>query len=284
MKVLCSVCEAAEASVLCCADEAALCTCRDSKVHAANRLARKHQRIPLLAPCAVSAVAAQECHAYFFCLEDRALLCRSCDVIVHTANAFVSAHRRFLLTGVQVGQEQEDPSPDTPEPSSLLSPPPSKGDPAPLCSEGGFSWEAEPTPAMDASSLPDCHFPKPLANPPPPSRTTPRAIPHRRHPAPRAIPHRRHPSLRRRPAPPPSRTAAIPHHAPSRTTPPSRLHRFAPPRSEPRAAVRRGRSAAPPRSEPCIASPRSERRTAEVGAPRRRGRSPAPPRSEPTPP
>ncbi|KAG8084830.1 hypothetical protein GUJ93_ZPchr0010g9486 [Zizania palustris] len=153
MKVLCSVCEAAEASVLCYADQAALCMCRDSKVHAANRLARKHQRLPLLAPCAVS--AAQECHAYFFCLEDRALLCRSCDVAVHMANAFVSAHRRFLLTGVQVGQEQEDPSPDTPEPSSPLPPPPSKGDPAPFCSEGGFSWEAEPMPAMDASSLPD---------------------------------------------------------------------------------------------------------------------------------
>ncbi|KAL5229657.1 hypothetical protein ABZP36_028433 [Zizania latifolia] len=171
MKVLCSVCEAAEASVLCCADEAALCARCDREVHAANRLARKHQRLPLLAPGAASVARApppapvpapappkcdicQECHAYFFCLEDRALLCRSCDVAVHTANAFVSAHRRFLLTGVQVGQEQEDPSPDPPEPSSPP-PPPAKSDPAPLYSEGSFSWEAEPTPAADASSLPD---------------------------------------------------------------------------------------------------------------------------------
>ncbi|PAN16748.1 hypothetical protein PAHAL_3G083200 [Panicum hallii] len=148
MKVLCSACEAAEASVLCCADDAALCARCDREVHAANRLAGKHQRLPLLAPGGQSAAAVsppkcdicQECDAYFFCLEDRALLCRSCDVAVHTANAFVSAHRRFLLTGVQVGQELEDPAPEQPEPPS---PPPAKSDPAPpLYGEGDFSWAA----------------------------------------------------------------------------------------------------------------------------------------------
>ncbi|OEL34445.1 B-box zinc finger protein 22 [Dichanthelium oligosanthes] len=147
MKVLCSACEAAEASVLCCADDAALCGTCDREVHAANRLAGKHQRLPLLAPGGQSAAAAvsppkcdicQECDAYFFCLEDRALLCRSCDVAVHTANAFVSAHRRFLLTGVQVGQELDDPAPEQPEPPP---PPPAKSDPAPpLYSESDFSW------------------------------------------------------------------------------------------------------------------------------------------------
>jgi hypothetical protein len=82
----------------------------------------------------------QESDAYFFCLEDRALLCRSCDVAVHTANAFVSAHRRFLLTGVQVGQELDDPAPELPEPSP---PPPAKSDPAPpLYNESDFSWAA----------------------------------------------------------------------------------------------------------------------------------------------
>ncbi|KAG2615785.1 hypothetical protein PVAP13_3NG037300 [Panicum virgatum] len=176
MKVLCSACEAAEASVLCCADDAALCARCDREVHAANRLAGKHQRLPLLAPGGQSAAVAppkcdicqvrapslfalemlfvsrtgpepdppplrvQECDAYFFCLEDRALLCRSCDVAVHTANAFVSAHRRFLLTGVQVGQELEDPAPEQPEPPP---PPPAKSDPAPpLYGEGDFSWAA----------------------------------------------------------------------------------------------------------------------------------------------
>lgn len=47
MKIQCNVCEAAEANVLCCADEAALCWACDEKVHAANKLASKHQRVPL---------------------------------------------------------------------------------------------------------------------------------------------------------------------------------------------------------------------------------------------
>ena len=47
MKIQCNVCEAAEATVLCCADEAALCSECDEKIHAANKLAGKHQRVPL---------------------------------------------------------------------------------------------------------------------------------------------------------------------------------------------------------------------------------------------
>jgi hypothetical protein len=47
MKIQCNVCEGAEAKVLCCADEAALCWECDEKVHAANKLASKHQRVPL---------------------------------------------------------------------------------------------------------------------------------------------------------------------------------------------------------------------------------------------
>lgn len=49
MKIQCNVCEAAEANVLCCADEAALCWACDEKVHKANKLASKHQRVPLSA-------------------------------------------------------------------------------------------------------------------------------------------------------------------------------------------------------------------------------------------
>ena len=47
MKIQCNVCEMAEATVLCCADEAALCWACDEKIHAANKLASKHQRVPL---------------------------------------------------------------------------------------------------------------------------------------------------------------------------------------------------------------------------------------------
>nr|AXY87615.1 B-box zinc finger protein-like protein [Cymbidium goeringii] len=113
MKIQCNACEAAEAKVLCCADEAALCWECDEKVHAANKLAGKHQRVPLISASSSSTSSyrspkcdiCQEASAYFFCLEDRAILCRNCDVSVHTANPCVSIHQRFLLTGVQVGLE-----------------------------------------------------------------------------------------------------------------------------------------------------------------------------------
>ncbi|KAL1537969.1 B-box zinc finger protein 22-like [Salvia divinorum] len=107
MKIQCSVCEAAEAKVLCCADEAAMCGDCDQKVHAANRLSGKHQRVPLSASSSQmpKCDVCQETTGYFFCLEDRALLCRRCDIATHTANRLVSAHQRFLLTGVKVGLE-----------------------------------------------------------------------------------------------------------------------------------------------------------------------------------
>ncbi|GMH25588.1 hypothetical protein Nepgr_027431 [Nepenthes gracilis] len=111
MKIQCHVCEAAEATVLCCADEAPLCRACDEKVHAANKLASKHQRVSLsnsssqMPNCDIC----QEMVGYFFCLEDRALLCRKCDVAIHTANPYVSSHQRFLLTGVKVGLEPVEP-------------------------------------------------------------------------------------------------------------------------------------------------------------------------------
>lgn len=70
MKVLCSACEAAEARVVCCADEAALCARCDRDVHAANRLAGKHYRLPLLSaasnPPAVSAPNCDICQVLEF--------------------------------------------------------------------------------------------------------------------------------------------------------------------------------------------------------------------------
>ncbi|KAF5771823.1 putative transcription factor interactor and regulator Znf-B family [Helianthus annuus] len=111
MKIQCNVCEAAEAVLLCCADEAALCLLCDKHVHAANKLASKHQRVLIqnsnskLPKCDIC----QEAAGYFFCLEDRALLCRKCDVSIHTLNSLVSSHQRFLLTGAKVGLEAVDP-------------------------------------------------------------------------------------------------------------------------------------------------------------------------------
>ncbi|KAK1418116.1 hypothetical protein QVD17_27255 [Tagetes erecta] len=125
MKIQCNVCESSEAVVLCCADEAALCSSCDHKVHAANKLANKHHRLPLststsqLPNCDIC----QEGAGYFFCLEDRALLCRKCDVSIHTANSLVSSHQRFLLTGVKVGLEAVDTDEKIVEPEKLQSVP-----------------------------------------------------------------------------------------------------------------------------------------------------------------
>lgn len=121
MKIQCNVCEAAEANVLCCADEAALCWACDEKVHAANKLASKHQRVPLSTSSSnmPNCDICQETVGYFFCLEDRALLCRKCDLAIHTANTFVSGHQRFLLTGVKVGLEPTEPIASTSSGKSL---------------------------------------------------------------------------------------------------------------------------------------------------------------------
>jgi hypothetical protein len=103
MKIQCDVCESTKATVICCADEAALCTDCDTKVHAANKLANKHQRVPLMAPTdAPRCDICQEKSGFFFCVEDRALLCRDCDLSIHSANSFSSSHKRFLIPGIRV--------------------------------------------------------------------------------------------------------------------------------------------------------------------------------------
>ncbi|XP_078429249.1 uncharacterized protein LOC144701334 [Wolffia australiana] len=124
MKIQCNVCEAAEAMVLCCADEAALCLACDEKVHAANKLASKHHRVALTASSASQVPLCdicQESAGYFFCLEDRALLCQECDTSIHSMNAHVSAHRRFLLTGVRVETESTRSTRTDREPTPMIS-------------------------------------------------------------------------------------------------------------------------------------------------------------------
>jgi hypothetical protein len=48
MRVQCDVCGVEPAAVLCCADEAALCSPCNRRVHRANKLAGKHRRLTLL--------------------------------------------------------------------------------------------------------------------------------------------------------------------------------------------------------------------------------------------
>ncbi|KAG8375923.1 hypothetical protein BUALT_Bualt09G0009500 [Buddleja alternifolia] len=129
MKIQCDVCEKAQATVICCADEAALCADCDVQVHAANKLASKHQRLLLqclsnnLPTCDIC----REKAAFIFCVEDRALFCKDCDEPIHSANALAANHQRFLATGIRVAlsssncdkesskrQEMEEPRPPPP--------------------------------------------------------------------------------------------------------------------------------------------------------------------------
>ncbi|CAN6443563.1 unnamed protein product [Victoria cruziana] len=148
MKIRCNSCEVAEAVVMCCADEAALCSGCDEKIHAANKLAEKHQRIPLMSASQMPKCdICQEAIGYFFCLEDRALLCRKCDVAIHTANAYVSGHHRFLITGVRVGLE---PAP------AVLNPDPSDRAPVlpPKCPAPSLSKPPTPAAVQTAATSP----------------------------------------------------------------------------------------------------------------------------------
>ncbi|XWS35288.1 hypothetical protein CRYUN_Cryun21dG0113100 [Craigia yunnanensis] len=104
MKIQCDVCERAPATVMCCADEAALCAKCDVEVHAANKLASKHRR--LLLQCLSNKLPrcdiCQEKTAFIFCVEDRALFCQDCDEPIHSAGSLSANHQRFLATGIRV--------------------------------------------------------------------------------------------------------------------------------------------------------------------------------------
>uniref|UniRef100_A0A7N0R9L8 B box-type domain-containing protein n=1 Tax=Kalanchoe fedtschenkoi TaxID=63787 RepID=A0A7N0R9L8_KALFE len=105
MKIQCDVCSSREASVFCSADEAALCSSCDHRVHHANKLASKHQRFSLVNPDKNDAPVCdicQEKRAFLFCQQDRAVLCKDCDFSIHSANEHTQKHSRFLLTGVKL--------------------------------------------------------------------------------------------------------------------------------------------------------------------------------------
>ncbi|CAI5479429.1 unnamed protein product [Closterium sp. Yama58-4] len=121
MRVQCDVCERHAAVLICCADEAALCAECDRRVHAANKVAKQHQRVPIGQPDPAERPVCDICQekpAFFFCVEDRAILCRACDVAIHLPNSLSARHRRFLLPNGRVALEA------LPADVSLPQPPP----------------------------------------------------------------------------------------------------------------------------------------------------------------
>ncbi|KAK1407443.1 hypothetical protein QVD17_39059 [Tagetes erecta] len=105
MKIQCDVCNKHEATVYCSADEAALCSACDHRVHHANKLAGKHPRFSLLHPSPENTPLCDICQdkkAFAFCQQDRAILCKDCDASIHKVNQLKQNHNRFLLTGVKL--------------------------------------------------------------------------------------------------------------------------------------------------------------------------------------
>ncbi|GAV75898.1 zf-B_box domain-containing protein [Cephalotus follicularis] len=96
MRTLCDACESAAAIVFCAADEAALCSACDDKVHMCNKLASRHIRVGLANPSDVPRCdICENAPAFFYCEVDASSLCLQCDMIVHVGGK--RTHGRYLL-------------------------------------------------------------------------------------------------------------------------------------------------------------------------------------------
>lgn len=83
----CDVCHANSAVVYCKADAAYLCVGCDNKVHGANKLASRHERVWMCEVCELAP-------AVVTCKADAAALCVACDTDIHSANPLAQRHER----------------------------------------------------------------------------------------------------------------------------------------------------------------------------------------------
>ncbi|KAM6552833.1 hypothetical protein CsatB_013595 [Cannabis sativa] len=84
----CDSCKsAASAAVFCRADSAFLCLSCDTKIHCANKLASRHERVWVCEVC-------EQAPAAVTCKADAASLCVSCDADIHSANPLAQRHER----------------------------------------------------------------------------------------------------------------------------------------------------------------------------------------------
>ncbi|KFK25823.1 hypothetical protein AALP_AA8G166000 [Arabis alpina] len=86
----CDTCRSAACTVYCRADSAYLCTSCDAQVHAANRVASRHERVRVCESC-------ERAPAAFFCKADAASLCTACDSEIHSANPLARRHQRVPI-------------------------------------------------------------------------------------------------------------------------------------------------------------------------------------------
>ncbi|WJX80891.1 ZINC FINGER protein [Trifolium repens] len=86
----CDTCRSAPCAVFCRADSAYLCAGCDAQIHAANRVASRHERVWVCEAC-------ERAPAAFLCKADAASLCSSCDADIHSANPLASRHQRVPI-------------------------------------------------------------------------------------------------------------------------------------------------------------------------------------------
>ncbi|XWS47537.1 hypothetical protein CRYUN_Cryun14cG0160900 [Craigia yunnanensis] len=84
---VCDTCRSAACTVYCRADSAYLCAGCDARVHAANRVASRHERVWVCEACEREPAA-------FLCKADAASLCTTCDAEIHSANPLARRHQR----------------------------------------------------------------------------------------------------------------------------------------------------------------------------------------------
>ncbi|XP_076905714.1 zinc finger protein CONSTANS-LIKE 3-like [Bidens hawaiensis] len=86
-------CKTTSASLFCKADSAYLCIPCDGNVHAANKLASRHERLWMSDVC-------EQAPATVTCKADSAALCATCDRDIHSANPLARRHERFPVVPV----------------------------------------------------------------------------------------------------------------------------------------------------------------------------------------
>lgn len=92
----CDTCGSAACTVYCRADSAYLCAGCDSRIHAANRVASRHERVWVCEAC-------ERAPAAFLCKADCASLCTTCDADIHSANPLARRHHRVSILPITGG-------------------------------------------------------------------------------------------------------------------------------------------------------------------------------------
>ncbi|XP_073292925.1 zinc finger protein CONSTANS-LIKE 2-like isoform X2 [Primulina huaijiensis] len=90
----CDTCHSTACTVYCRADMAYLCSSCDARIHAANLLASRHERVLVCEAC-------ERAPAAFLCKADAASLCTSCDSDIHSANPLARRHHRVPILPIR---------------------------------------------------------------------------------------------------------------------------------------------------------------------------------------